>query len=190
MSDEDQAALLSTVYNHLEPGGRLIFEMRNPAGTDLSDEGETAWGQFIDSDGNVVKVSGTQTYDAERSIMHWVTFRDWGYKRTHSRIDCRFTTYAALTELLTRYGFRIEHQYADWDRTPFTPPPLSLSAYARNRKLQSVLFAIIKLTICFISSWFRMEYQRLVVLSLLIFARSSSVLSSETFRITLRHFQE
>ncbi|MEK3875222.1 class I SAM-dependent methyltransferase [Paenibacillus sp. FSL M7-0420] len=128
VSDEDQAALLRTVYHHLEPGGRLIFETRNPAGTDLSDEGETAWGQFIDSDGNVVKVSGTQTYDAERSIMHWVTFRDWGYKRTESRIDCRFTTHAALTELLTRYGFRIEHQYADWDRTPFTPSsPLLIS---------------------------------------------------------------
>ncbi|WP_339222230.1 hypothetical protein [Paenibacillus sp. FSL H8-0332] len=55
-----QAALLRTVYHHLEPGGRLIFETRNPAGTDLSDEGETGWGQFIDSDGNVVKVSGTR----------------------------------------------------------------------------------------------------------------------------------
>lgn len=128
LTDEDQAALLDTVHRHLAPNGRFIFETRNPAGTDLSDEEESPWSEFVDRDGHTVRVSGTQTYDAERSIMHWVTIRDWGHKRTVSRIDCRFTDPNALTELLARRGFEIEQQYADWDRTPFAPDaPLIVS---------------------------------------------------------------
>ncbi|MFD1888126.1 class I SAM-dependent methyltransferase [Paenibacillus wenxiniae] len=121
LSDEDQLALLRTVHQHLQPGGRFIFETRNPAATDLSDEEESPWSTFTDQDGQLVQVSGSQTYDASRSIMHWVTYRTWPHKRTISRIACRFTDHDALIELLTSNGFEIQHQYADWDRTPFVP---------------------------------------------------------------------
>ncbi|WP_440119589.1 class I SAM-dependent DNA methyltransferase [Paenibacillus sp. QZ-Y1] len=56
LSDEDQIALLETVYKHLEPNGMFIFETRNPMGTDLSDQEESIWGEFIDIDGVKVKV--------------------------------------------------------------------------------------------------------------------------------------
>ncbi|MBB6020130.1 ubiquinone/menaquinone biosynthesis C-methylase UbiE [Paenibacillus sp. JGP012] len=121
LSDDDQQALLQTVYNLLEPGGIFAFEMRNPDGNDLSDEEEESWGTFVDVDGVTVKVSGTQTYDAENQIMHWVTIRDWGHRRTTSRIACRFTDVQSLQQLLDKQGFIVEHQYANWDHTAFQP---------------------------------------------------------------------
>ncbi|WP_427050603.1 methyltransferase type 12 [Paenibacillus sp. TC-CSREp1] len=95
--------------------------MRNPDGTDLSDEEEESWGTFTDMDGATVKVSGTQTYDASKQIMHWVTYRDWGHRRTTSRIACRFTDVKTLQQLLENRGFTVERQYANWDLTPFQP---------------------------------------------------------------------
>ncbi|MGN7413056.1 class I SAM-dependent DNA methyltransferase [Paenibacillus sp. SAF-068] len=133
LSDEDQRALLETVNKHLEPNGWFVFETRNPLGTDLSNEEESTWGEFIDKDGVTVKVSGTQTYDTRNQIMHWVTFRDWGgSKKTISRIACRFTDNEVLQDLLTSKGFSIENQYSDWDKTPFTPLSPSIISVCRK----------------------------------------------------------
>lgn len=132
LSDDDQLALLGTVYRHLAPDGVFVFETRNPAGTDLSDQEESVWGEFTDKDGRKVTVSGTQTYDAERHIMHWMTFRDWGFKKTASRIACRFTDQRTLQQLLESQGFRVESQYADWDKTPFTPSSSSIISVCRK----------------------------------------------------------
>lgn len=132
LRDQDQSDLLTTVHKHLQPHGIFAFETRNPEGTDLSDEEETEWGSFIDKDGNTVKVSGTQCYDASQQIMHWVTMRNWGDKRTTSRIACRFTDQSTLHSLLTRHGFRVEHQYADWDKTPFSPLSASIISVCRK----------------------------------------------------------
>jgi len=134
LSEEDQVALLGTVYKHLKPNGMFVFETRNPSGTDLSDEEETIWGEFTDQDGIKVKVSGTQSYDARNQIMHWVTFRDWGFRKTTSRIACRFTDNDTLKHLLTSQGFHIESQYSDWDKTPFTPLSSSIINVCRKKQ--------------------------------------------------------
>lgn len=128
LSDEDQRALLQTVYTHLEPGGVFVFEMRNPDGNDLTDEEEESWGTFVDIDGVTVKVSGTQTYDASKQIMQWVTKRDWGHRQTTSRIACRFTDVKTLQQLLEKQGFILEKQYANWDLNAFqSSSPLVIS---------------------------------------------------------------
>lgn len=132
LSDEDQIALLRTVYKHLKPNGIFAFETRNPKGTDLSSQEETIWGEFIDKDGINVKVSGMQSYDARNHIMHWITFRDWGYKKTTSRIACRFTDNDTLKSLLTSHGFSIENQYSDWDKTLFSPLSSSIISVCRK----------------------------------------------------------
>ncbi|WP_258166413.1 bifunctional 2-polyprenyl-6-hydroxyphenol methylase/3-demethylubiquinol 3-O-methyltransferase UbiG [Paenibacillus sp. PCH8] len=132
LSNEDQIALLGTVYKHLKPNGIFVFETRNPLGTDLSDQEESTWGEFIDSAGVNVKVSGTQSYDSKKQIMHWVTFRDWGTRKTMSRIACRFTDHDALNRLLTDHGFNIENQYADWDKTPFSSLSSSIISVCRK----------------------------------------------------------
>lgn len=132
LSDEDQNSLLKTVYKHLEPNGIFAFETRNPMGTDLSNQEETNWGQFIDNDGIPVQVSGTQYYDGKNHIMHWVTFRDWGFKKTTSRIACRFTDNDTLKSTLNNNGFNIENQYSDWDKTPFSPLAPSIISVCRK----------------------------------------------------------
>lgn len=132
LSDEDQISLLKTVYMHLEPKGIFAFETRNPMGTDLSNQEKTIWGQFIDNDGFLVKVSGAQSYDERNNVMHWVTFRDWGFKKSTSRIACRFTDNDALKSMLTSHGFCIENQYSDWDKTLFSPLSPSIISVCRK----------------------------------------------------------
>ncbi|MDK8180323.1 class I SAM-dependent methyltransferase [Paenibacillus sp. UMB4589-SE434] len=132
LSDEDQTCLLKTVYTHLKPNGIFVFETRNPLGTDLSSQEESTWGQFIDKDGHHVKVSGTQSYDDTNHIMHWVTFRDWGHKKSTSRIACRFTDNDTLKSMLTSNGFCIESQYSDWDKTPFSTFSSSIITVCRK----------------------------------------------------------
>lgn len=132
LNDEDQISLLKTVYKHLKPNGVFAFETRNPLGTDLSDEEETKWGQFIDKDGVLVQVSGTQSYDTANHIMHWVTFRDWGTKKITTRIACRFTDNDTLRSLLNNNGFTIETQYSDWNKTPFSPLAPSIISICRK----------------------------------------------------------
>lgn len=134
LSDEDQKALLDTAYEHLEPDGRFIFETRNPAATDLVDEEESPWSEFVDHNGEIVKVSGSQTYDASQQIMHWVTHRTWPHQQKTSRIACRFTDHETLTRLLTSNGWIIEHQYADWDRTPFSLSSPSIISVCKKAK--------------------------------------------------------
>jgi ubiquinone/menaquinone biosynthesis C-methylase UbiE len=132
LSEEDQISLLKTVYKHLKPNGVFAFETRNPLGTDLSDEEETKWGQFIDKDGVLVQVSGTQSYDTANHIMHWVTFRDWGTKKITTRIACRFTDNDTLRTLVNNNGFNIENQYSDWNKTPFSPLAPSIISICRK----------------------------------------------------------
>ena len=124
--------MLETVYKHLEPQGLFVFETRNPEGSDLTDQEESHWGEFIDKDGVTVKVSGVQSYDASKQIMHWVTFRDGGFKKTSSRIACRFTDNDALKQLLSSHGFYIEKQYSDLDQTLFTPSAASIISVCRK----------------------------------------------------------
>lgn len=132
LSEQDQVNLLTTVHRHLRPHGIFAFETRNPEGTDLSDQEETEWGAFIDKDGVNVKVSGTQYYDASQHTIHWTTIRDWGYKRTTSRIACRFTDQHTLNSLLTRHGFHVERQYGDWNKTPFSTSSSSIISLCRS----------------------------------------------------------
>ena len=132
LNEEDQNALLQTVYKHLNTNGIFAFETRNPLGTDLSEEDENIWGEFIDKDGVVVKVSGTQSYDDKNNIMHWTTFRDWGFKKTTSRIACKFTDNETLKSILERNGFIVENQYSNWNKTEFLPLDSSIISICRK----------------------------------------------------------
>jgi ubiquinone/menaquinone biosynthesis C-methylase UbiE len=133
LTDEDQHALLKTVTQHLQTDGLFAFETRNPLGTDLSTESETPWGKFVDANGTIVNVSGIQEYDTNSQIMHWKTIRDWGYKQTTSRIACRFTNNDTLISLLADYNLKVEDQYQDWDKAPFTPLAHSIISLFRKK---------------------------------------------------------
>ena len=67
--------------------------------------------------------------------MHWVTFRDWGFKKTTSRIACRFTDNDTLRSLLKNNGFNIEKQYSDWNKTPFSPLDPTIISVCKKSEL-------------------------------------------------------
>jgi ubiquinone/menaquinone biosynthesis C-methylase UbiE len=126
LTEADQLAVLAAVRHHLRPGGTFCFETRQPSGHDLRDViEEQPWGEFVDSAGRHVTVTGTQRYDAERELMHWTTWRRWhegGQVRgRRTRIACKFTDVPALDALLRRAGFEVTARYGHWDASPLVP---------------------------------------------------------------------
>lgn len=122
---QDQESLLSTVRNHLSPGGTFAFETRNPSGHDLKTYcEEVPWYSYTNLQGQIVSVSGTQRYDPIHQIIHWSTYRRWheksGTQLKKTRIACRFTYPQELSTLLYYNGFRILRQFGDWDKGALT----------------------------------------------------------------------
>ena len=79
---QDQEELLYTVRRHLSPEGTFAFETRNPFGHDLDTyHEEVSWYSYTNLQGQIVNVSGTQSYDPIHQIMHWNTYRRWSHGR-------------------------------------------------------------------------------------------------------------
>ncbi len=138
LTDADQDALMDSVARHLVAGGVLAFETRNPSSHDLVDRPEESpWNRYVDADGDVVTVSGTQRYDAGARIMHWTTYR----RRTTggephcrvSRIACRFTDADELRARLSAHGFVVEACHGDFDRRVLDDRALSIVIICRYR---------------------------------------------------------
>ncbi len=64
-----------------------------------------------------------------------ITFRAWGFKKTTSRIACRFTDNDTLSSLLTSHGLFIENQYSDWEKIRSLLYPFPSLAFAKNVRL-------------------------------------------------------
>jgi SAM-dependent methyltransferase len=115
----DQDALFATVARHLAPGGRFVFDTRNPPAHDLDtvvdDEFEA---EYVDIEGRPVRVSYSQRYDPGTQVMHWTTHRRRDGARRDTRIDCRFSGAAELDALLRAHGFEIVARHGDWDGSP------------------------------------------------------------------------
>lgn len=122
-----QEAMLARVREHLRPGGLFAFEARNPRLAELAagNGQEEFWHNYHDPAGNLVRVSGTCTYDPVRQVEHCVTYRRRtdaaGRELTHTtRIDLRYTFPQELESLLHYNGFKVLRRYGDFDLSPLT----------------------------------------------------------------------
>ena len=118
--DELLQHTLTTVHDHLRPGGRLLFETRNPAVLPWRDwtrvdslrrlqgpDGElTIWNQLLAVDGDLVEFENHYLL-ASRALT------------LVSRSRLRFLSADALRRHLEAAGFAVAALFGDWDGSPF-----------------------------------------------------------------------
>ena len=118
--DEAWTATLLDIAQGLKPGGRLVFETRNPlnepwkAWGGLAEARETSVGTLRqtesvsdpDSDGLVTMTTSHEFIDAERTI--------------ETTLRLRFRSAETLRRDLHSAGLRIENLWSEWSRTPFS----------------------------------------------------------------------
>ncbi len=118
LTNEERLRALSNIANHLEPGGRLVFEIWPGLMTDNPEiwAGETKVGDttYKRKVGRRVLPDGT----VELELVYDVFRGDEVIERIeqHSRVG--ISDRESVHRLLSQAGFRVVHEYGDYERTP------------------------------------------------------------------------
>ena len=130
ISVEDQLAALGSIHRHLEPGGRLAFDVFSPNPRYLVDDSrakeredtpETPLpdGRSFRRTGRVTKVHIVDQY-SEVELIYYVRNADGTTRRLVHAFLMRWFWRYELEHLLARGGFRVVSIYGSLDRTPLT----------------------------------------------------------------------
>ena len=117
---EDQLLFLDRVFNHLAPGGRLVFDVFNPRfdklveadGTEREDmpEQQLPDGRTFRRAYRIARVRWLDQV-SESELIYYV-----GGERYVQAFDMRWYLVAELQHLLARAGFRVPQMYGDFAR--------------------------------------------------------------------------
>ena len=131
--DEELRVALGAVRDALAPGGRFVFETRNPAARAWESWTPDRARRFTGPDGGVVRV----WHEVEGvPVADRVTFTEtfeggrWAQPQV-SRSTLRFLDCAALSGFLAGAGLAVVEQYGDWERGPLTPASPEIITVAR-----------------------------------------------------------
>ncbi|MCF4164537.1 class I SAM-dependent methyltransferase [Zavarzinia compransoris] len=118
----DQAAVLATIARHLAPGGRFLFDSRNPK--------VAAWRRWTPEAsrrtivdpvlGELVAWNDVRQ-DPATGVVTYETFYQAGDRRLAASADLRFSTQAELADLIAAAGLGVERWLGNWTGAPFTP---------------------------------------------------------------------
>lgn len=122
LTDDDQLAVLGTIERHLKPGGRFIFDTRNPDfdAPKTRERAETIRHINHPQMGKI-EAWNHSTYDAEAGILSYEN----GYKtiatgETHiGAAQIRYTSVEDIAIKLSASGLAAERWLGEWDGTPF-----------------------------------------------------------------------
>ncbi|MFJ9628477.1 class I SAM-dependent methyltransferase [Streptomyces sp. NPDC091280] len=132
--DEELRVALRAVREALAPGGRFVFETRNPAARAWETWTPDRVRRLTDPDGGVVRVwheVETVSAGADR-VTFTETFAGGRWARPQvSRSTLRFLDPAALSGFLAGAGLTVAEQYGDWERGPLTPASPEIVTVAR-----------------------------------------------------------
>ena len=127
---DDQLRCLAAVARHLEPGGRLVFDVFNPSFAamlqDRSAEAEDtpeltlADGRRFRRAARVPRVRWVEQVSEVEIIWYVADAPGAPSTRYVQAFDMRWYLPAELTHLLARAGFRVEAIYGNYDRSPLT----------------------------------------------------------------------
>ncbi|WP_427920165.1 class I SAM-dependent methyltransferase [Streptomyces sp. cg40] len=134
VQDEELRFALRAVRDALTPGGRFVFETRNPAARAWESWTPDRARQLTDADGSVVKVwHEVETVPAaEDRVTFTETFEGGCWPRPQvSRSTLRFLDCGALSEFLAGAGLAVVEQYGDWERGPLTAASPEIITVAR-----------------------------------------------------------
>jgi hypothetical protein len=131
---EDQIAGLRSLHDHLEPGGRLVFNVFDPrfeafvARDGVLGEVVTRMMEFPHPEnGRRVVLYSSVRYDrAAQLLLEHRTFEELDDEgrmvdRLHATLRLRYVFRYEMEHLLARCGFRVEALYGDFKRGPFVP---------------------------------------------------------------------
>lgn len=126
---DDQRACFERIHHHLVVGGRLILDIFNPSlemlvsdnvGQELGEEPE-----FTMPDGRRVvrrhKIVSKDLFNQINysELIYHVTHPDGRQERLVHSFPMRYLFRFEAEHLLARCGFRLEHVYADYDKSPY-----------------------------------------------------------------------
>ncbi|TDD95394.1 class I SAM-dependent methyltransferase [Jiangella asiatica] len=134
LDDDAVRAALATFRRHLEPGGLLAFETRNPAARDWEGWRAQRTRQVV---ANPAGERFETWVDAPEPHGDLVTFQscilDLGSGDLHAESSTlRFVDPGRLRELVEAAGFVVEGWFGDWDRGPVTPTSAEVIVLARQ----------------------------------------------------------
>lgn len=126
---DEQISCLKCCKRHLAPGGRLILDLFNPSLKFLIDDDHSV--EILDvpefplPDGRKVtryhRIASrdlcNQIQDVE--LIYYVTHKDGRVERLVHEFPMRYLFKFEAEHLLARCGFKVEHLYADYDRSPY-----------------------------------------------------------------------
>lgn len=133
VGDAEWAAALADLRRALRPGGRLIFDTRDPRArgwevwnpADSRRENTLPDGTTVTSWSEVVSVT-----DGAVSIVHRYRFSDGD--RREATLTLRFRTEEEVRASLAAAGFTMEHLWGGWTRDPIGHPDGELLVVART----------------------------------------------------------
>lgn len=122
LEDEDQAAVLATISDHLAPNGRFIFDSRNPAcpARKIRTRQETLR-QISHADLGRFEAWNVSTYDEATGILSYEnSYRALRAETVFSApAQIRYTARDALAGMVEAAGLRVDRWLGDWQGRPF-----------------------------------------------------------------------
>lgn len=133
VGDEELRLALRTVRTALAPGGRFVFETRNPAARAWETWTPDRERRLTGPDGEVVRVrQEVQLPVPGDRVTFTETFEGACWPRPQiSRSTLRFLDPAALSGFLAGAGLTVAERYGDWDRSPLTAASPEIITVAR-----------------------------------------------------------
>lgn len=121
---EDRRAVLATIAAHLAPGGRFIFDSRNPACREWEEWGEEESMRLIDHPRfGAVSAWNDVAHDPATGIVTYGTHYE--IRATGQRLSAAsriaFPQKAELDALLAEAGLKVERWLGDWEGSDWQP---------------------------------------------------------------------
>jgi SAM-dependent methyltransferase len=133
--DEELRVALGAVRDALAPGGRFVFETRNPAARAWETWTADRARRLTGPDGVVVRVwHEVEAAPVADRVTFTETFDFEGGRRPGprtSRTTLRFLDRTALSGFLAEAGLTVAEQYGDWERSPLTATSPEIITVAR-----------------------------------------------------------
>lgn len=121
LTKEDRLQVLQTIKSHLKPGGRYVFDSRNPLAQDwLTWTKEQTIHQFKHP--LVGQVTSWNTFDGDAKELTYSTYYliDNTLEQYSAQSKIAFPTFNEIATLVTEVGLGIAEVYGDWNLNRYT----------------------------------------------------------------------
>ncbi|WP_240620210.1 class I SAM-dependent methyltransferase [Peribacillus acanthi] len=125
LTNDSQNNLLQSIHHHLENAGIFIFGTRYPKLKELAEIDESVQ-EYTNHRGQKIQETNLEEYNPLTQILHCKSIRKILNEEgkideiQHDSISLRYVYPLEMERLLTQNGFKIEHAYGSWDKSPLS----------------------------------------------------------------------